>query len=96
LGLRPAAAPSCKQVVIRSLKEPREDRACGCRGISSIFGTTGTSIFGDGGGAGGGGLKGDDPGGIIICAQATSPANAVTTVQTNRAVINFRAMTDMS
>jgi hypothetical protein len=83
-------------VVIRSLKEPREDLTRGCRGISSILGTTGTSIFGDGGGAGGGGLNGDEPGGIIICAQATSPANAVTTVQTNRAVINFRVMTSMS
>jgi hypothetical protein len=86
-------------VVIRSLKEPcDEGRASGCRGNSSNLGTTGISIFGDGGGAGGGGLRGDDPGGIITWAKAMSPAPSAgrTAQTTNRTMINFRVMTDMS
>ena len=50
---------------MRSLNERRRaDWARGCDG-TSILGTTGTSIFGDGGGAGSGGLNFDQPGGII-------------------------------
>jgi hypothetical protein len=84
--------------VIRSPKDLREDRTGFCRGISSIFGTTGTSIFGGGGGAGGGGLNGDDPGGIMTWAKAKLPAaTAGTITPINRRIwSSFRVMTDMS
>jgi hypothetical protein len=84
--------------VIRSLNEPRgEDLTARGAGDASIWGTTGTSIGGGGGGAGGGGLKGDDPGGIIIWAQATSPTPIAGSIApTKRTIINLRVMTDMS
>jgi hypothetical protein len=85
---------------MRSLNEPRDaGRASGSRGISSILGTTGTSILGGGGGGGsgiGGALSGDAPG-IIICAKvALRPPRVETIAQTNRTIISFWVMTDMS
>jgi hypothetical protein len=84
---------------MRSLKEPRDgDEVARCRGISSILGTTGTSIFGGGGGAGGGGLSGDDPGGIMVWAEAMLPLkNTVAKAHTSRmAMDRWAIITDMS
>jgi hypothetical protein len=61
------------------------------------LGIAGTSMLGGGGGAGGGGLSGDDPGGIIIWANATWPApSAASIAPTITSMINLRAMTGMS
>jgi hypothetical protein len=83
-------------LVIRSLKDGRGE-GWACRGMSPILGTTGTSIFGEGGGGGSGGIRGDHPGGMMACAHAVSLApRAGTIAQTNRTIISFRFMPDMS
>jgi len=80
-GPSPEAAPSSRQVLIRSLKEGRGVDVKFRVGGASICGTTGASILGDGGGAGGSGLNWEDPGGRI-CAEAIPPnASTATTVQ---------------
>jgi hypothetical protein len=80
---------------MRSLKEGRGE-GWACRGISSILGTTGTSIFGGGSGGGSGAIRADDPGGIVW-AQATLPAaRAGTIAKTNITAIKLRFMPDMS
>ena len=92
-GPRPAAAPSSRQVLIRSLKEGRGAGAKVWRSGASICGTTGGSILGGGSGGGGGGLNWDAPGGSI-CAEAASPkASAATTAQIR---IDNRFMEDIS
>jgi hypothetical protein len=65
LGPSPAAAPSSRHLLIRSLKEARGASPTFGADGRSICGTTGTSILGDGGGGGGGGLNCEPPGGII-------------------------------
>src|ERR1700733_7980620 len=79
-GPSPAAAPSSRQVLIRSPKEPRSDGwTVGCEGGASICGTTGTSIFGGGGGGSGGGLNCDAPGGSICADAVFTTTRAATT-----------------
>jgi hypothetical protein len=95
-GGSPAAAPSSRQVLIRSLKEPRPDGwTIGCDGGASICGTTGTSIFGGGNGGGGGGLNCDAPG-CSICADATFAATSGKTTQRQNVTIDIRRMSGMS
>jgi hypothetical protein len=91
-GPSPAAAPSSRHLLIRSLNEPRgEASTLGGDGSASICGTVGTSIFGGGGGAGGGGLNCDAPGGRN-CADAISPAPSVKAITHIKIVKRFMDM----
>ena len=78
---------------MRSLKEGRRDGAVLWRVGTSIFGTTGASIFGGGSGGGGGGLSSVPPGGMI-CADATFPA--ASTAATAQTRIDNRFIEEMS
>jgi hypothetical protein len=96
-GPSPDAAPSARQVLIRSLKDPRPDGwTAGCDGGASICGTTGTSIFGGGNGGSGGGLNCDAPGGSICAEAVFTTTRAAITVPTQSVTIDFGIIHDMS
>jgi hypothetical protein len=96
-GASPAAAPSSRQLLIRSPNEPRSDGwTVGCDGGASICGITGTSIFGGGGGGNGGGLNCDAPGGSICAEAVFTTTRAMRTAAVQRAIVDIRIIHGMS